>query len=358
MILTQLEVEGFRNIETLSLAPHPGLNLLTGDNGSGKSSVLEAIQCLSTGHSFRTRRARELISHSTDAFTLTALFHDPGTSRDHRAGLKRQRDGSVELRLDFNDVHSMAEVTRLLPVKSLTPDSHKLIQDGPEERRQFLDWGVFHMEPGFLNVWRQFKRSLSQRNQLLREGGSVKELRTWDGLFVDSAVKLDSYRKQYVNLLSTALADRMSKLNAMFHVELHYRSGWSADSELAELMISHLDYHRRMKTTTDGPHRAEMVLLSDGTYAKQVLSRGQQKVLVYLLHMSQLDILHEQAGRHAIVLCDDLTSELDENHSQQLISQLTDLQSQVFVSGVDLGVLQNQKHERFHMKHGVVEKVV
>jgi DNA replication and repair protein RecF len=358
VILTKLEVTSFRNINSISLVPHPSLNLITGDNGSGKSSILESVQCLSTGHSFRTRKARELIRKSSDAFTITALFHDPNTARDHRAGLKRHRDGTVELRLDFEEMNRIAEVTRLLPVKSLTPDSHKLIQEGPDERRAFLDWGVFHVEPTFFPLWQQFKRSLSQRNQLLRDRASLSELKSWDTLFLESANQLDEFRKSYVSSLAVALQNRLTTMHARFHVELSYKSGWSSDFTLAELLVKNVDYHRKMKTTTDGPHRAEMVMMTNDFPAKQTLSRGEQKVLVYLLHLAQLDLLQGKSNRQAVLLCDDLTSELDTEHSQQLIQQLIDLKGQIFVTGVDLSLLQSQKHERFHMINGDAKKVV
>lgn len=358
MILSKFGISDFRNIQQLSLNPHPHLNLITGNNGAGKSSILEAIQCLSTGHSFRTRKARELISKNAQSFTLTAQFTDPSNSREHRTGLLRNRDGSVELRLDFEEVKSIAEVTRMLPIKSLTPDSHQLIQEGPEERRQFLDWGVFHMEHGFLDVWRQFKRSLSQRNQLLRENQSLTEIQTWNGLFAESAEKLNDFRQQYVEQLSVALQIRLADTNARFHVELGYRPGWSDDSSLPEILIRNLDHHRRMKTTTDGPHRAEMIMICDGMPAKQMLSRGQQKVLVYLLHLSQLDLLAKQQARQAIVLCDDLTSELDPENATELIRQILTLKGQVFVSGVNLDVLRKQAYTEFHMEHGELKNVV
>ncbi len=358
MILTKLDVSSFRNIENVSFEPHSSLNLITGKNGAGKSSILESIQSLSTGRSFRTFKSKELIQHGLESFAVTALFHDPVTSRDHRAGLQKKRDGSSELRLDFEPIGSISEITRLLPVKSLTPDSHKLIQDGPDERRQFLDWGVFHVEPLFFDVWRQFKRSLSQRNQLLRENSNAKEIESWNVVYLESALALDRYRRDYVVLLAEALNKRMATLESTFHVELSYRQGWSQDFDLSELLVRNLDYHRRMKTTTDGPHRSDMVVSTDKIPAKQVLSRGQQKVLVYLLHLSQLDLLREKQSRQAVVLCDDLTSELDTEHSQKLVQQLVDLNSQIFISGVELSVLEGQKHERIHMINGESQKVV
>lgn len=358
MILTKLDITHFRNLDSFSLVPHRSLNLLSGDNGSGKSTVLEAIHCLSTGHSFRSRKPKELIQRSADAFSVTAFFHDPCTARDHRAGLMRSRSGSVELRLDFEEIKRVSEVTRLLPVKAVTPDSHKLIQDGPDERRAFIDWGVFHVEPAFFSVWQQFKRTLSQRNQLLRDGRSMTELDSWNAVFVESSTQLDAYRRSYVSALSKALEKRLNSMNARFHVELDYKSGWSSDFCLEDTLVKNLDYHRRMKTTTDGPHRAEMTMLTDKVPSKQILSRGEQKVLVYLLHLAQLDLLYNKLNRQAIVLCDDLTSELDTEHSVQLVEQLVNLQAQIFVTGVNLDDLQNQKHERFHMINGVAQKVV
>lgn len=358
MIITQLDISGFRNLTSFSAQPHPRLNLITGNNGAGKSSVLEAIQSISTGHSFRTRRPKELINKHFDYFSVAAAFCDPLSARNHRAGLKRTREGKVEVRLNFEEVQSIAEVTQLIPVKSLYPDSHKLIQEGPDERRQFLDWGLFHVEPRFFQVWKDFKRALLQRNTLLRETASIKDIRIWDAPYIDSALLLDGYRRNYVNDLSQALNRRIQDFPTMFHVELVYKGGWNQEQELAELMQNNIDYHRRMKTTTDGPHRAELLLTTDGLTAKQILSRGQQKTLVYLLHLAQLDLLRNNDKHQAIILCDDLTSELDTDHCHYLIDQLLELNGQIFVSGVELGVLTQQEHTMFHMEHGVIENIV
>jgi len=141
VLITRFDAAGFRNLSRLVLEPHPALTVLTGDNGSGKSSVLEAIYCLATGHTFRTRRVRDYLAFDQDALTLAAQLKDPRDDTEHRCGLSRQRDGDVQLRVDFETAKSFTAVARVMPVKALTPDSHRLIEEGPEERRRFLDWG-------------------------------------------------------------------------------------------------------------------------------------------------------------------------------------------------------------------------
>lgn len=358
MIISDFSITNIRSIKTASISAHPHLNLITGDNGSGKSSFLEALQCLSVGHSFRTRKVKELISHSEASFQVTGILTNPTDLRVYRAGLEKTRDGSSTIRINFEEQTSLAELTRLVPMKALTPESHQLIQDGPEVRRQFLDWGVFHVEHDFLNTWRTFRRALIQRNQLLRDGAPDKEIDVWDDSFIETAEAIDRYRKNYVDLIVSYLQQRSTFFNSMFHVELKYRSGWTVEKELRGLLTQNRLHHRKMKTTTDGPHRADLLVSCNNMVARQVLSRGQQKTLVYLLHLCQLDILKEKKSSNAIVICDDLVSELDPTNLQYVMEQLNQLDSQVFITGVNLDMLTELPHKGFHVKHGVVQNIV
>ena len=346
MILTAFEADGFRNLSGLALAPHPVLNVVLGANGAGKSSLLEAIQCLATGAGFRSRRYRDHLAHGADEYVLRADLVTPDGAGSHRCGVRRGRDGTLDARLDFQSVGSFVEIAKLVPVKVLTPESHLLVQGAPDERRRFVDWGCFHGDDGFVAAWRRYRRALSQRNELLREGGSDAEVRAWDEALARDGEALHALRAAYVADFADRVKKRTQGVDFPFHVKLDLRSGWSKGESLERVLVHNLDLHRRMKTTTDGPHRAELAIRADDHPARDVLSRGQQKLLVYLMHLAQLDVLAATGGEGAeatpsgaarpIVLCDDLGSELDEAAGSTLLDALTASGCQVFVSGTRL----------------------
>ncbi len=347
MILTQFQVINFRNLGSLTFKPVAGLNAIVGPNGAGKSSVLEAIHTLSAGHSFRTRKPRELISHEHEAFTVSGLLKDR-QEREHRCGMKRSRDGQIELRMNFEPIHSIAEISRAIPIKALTPESHELIQAGPTVRRQFMDWGAFHVEPDFYSQWKRYKRALSQRNQALRVGVPDAEVVSWNEELALSGAWIDGCRENYLAQLQPAFKRMLEQLSNDFTVELGYKRGFSIERSLLETLEKNLRQHQRFKTTTDGPHRAEITLTVGEHPAKQVLSRGQQKLVVYALHLAQLEVLHQQGDRHAIVLCDDLASELDKSNVALVLSLLASKPTQVFIAGTE----RLEQAENFEIQSG------
>ncbi len=335
MILTQFQVIDFRNLSSLNFAPSAGLNAIVGPNGAGKSSILEAIHTLSAGHSFRTRKARELIAHNAESFTVSGLLKDR-QQREHRCGMKRNNAGDVELRMNYEPVRSIAVISRAIPVKTLTSDSHALIQDGPTARRQFIDWGTFHENPDFFTQWKIFRRALAQRNQALRSGVSEAEVISWNNEFAAAGSWIDEQRSNYLSKLQPYFNNLLEELTTSFTVNLSYKRGFSEERSLLDTLDNNLRQHQRFRTTTDGPHRAELVMNVGDHPARQVLSRGQQKLVVYALHLAQLEVLHEDESRHAIVLCDDLASELDQENVSRVLDLLASRPTQVFIAGTEV----------------------
>ena len=359
MILIQVGISGFRNIQDAQFEPGPGFNLLKGSNGAGKTSVLEALQLLSAGHSFRTRKVKELVTLNHENLSVFAKLLDQDTETRHRAGILKKRSGETELKLDYQPLHSMSDMTRLLPVKSLFPDSHKLIQEGPSERRQFLDWGLFHVEPRFFNEWKIYRRTLEQRNSALRRMLSDPEISAWDAELIASGEKISYFRKTYVEELESWLVEYQRKFGIPGELSARYRPGWKSDLSLGEALELNFDQCRRFKTTTVGPHRAELAVEHNGIAARQIMSRGQQKLLVYALHFAQLGLYCERCSKRPIVLCDDLPAELDQINLNRVLTTLANMQLQTFItSSEDIKFPENSKSKVFHVEHGKMQEVI
>lgn len=147
MSLTRLLIRDFRNIETADLALSPGFNFLVGANGSGKTSVLEAIYTLGHGRAFRSLQIGRVIRHEQEAFVLHGRLQ--GEERETAIGLTKDKQGDSKVRIDGTDGHKVAELAHLMPMQLITPEGFTLLNGGPKYRRAFLDWGCFHNEPGF-----------------------------------------------------------------------------------------------------------------------------------------------------------------------------------------------------------------
>ncbi len=160
-------MQGFRNFSHVHICPNSHFNLFYGLNGSGKTSLLEGIYLLGFGRSFRSPHLNTLIHHESPAFsTFTQVTHNPANI--HSIGLEKYRQGRLKLKVDGEAVSSFSQMAVFCPVQIVCPDSFQLLTAGPQARRQFLDWGVFHVEHSFFGAWLNYIRALSQRNSLLR----------------------------------------------------------------------------------------------------------------------------------------------------------------------------------------------
>ncbi|MBS0389274.1 MAG: DNA replication/repair protein RecF, partial [Proteobacteria bacterium] len=168
MSLLALEVEGLRCLTKTRLELHPHVNLVTGANGAGKTSLLEAIYLLGRGRSFRTRLTERLIAHEARSLHVFGQTDDPNYPA---LGFGFDRQEGLRARVAGRDVKSLAELTVAFPVQVVDPGIHRLVEEGPAYRRRWLDWGVFHVEPGFVGAWTDYARNLKQRNAALKLRG-------------------------------------------------------------------------------------------------------------------------------------------------------------------------------------------
>ncbi len=348
MALSQLQIRHFRNIETASLTPAGGLNLIYGANGSGKTSVLEAIWYLSLGRSFRTHLAPRVIQHDQPLFTLFGRL-DQGD----RLGIQRQRDGDNEVRINGERPKRLAELATRMPLQLISPESFSLLLDGPKARREFIDWGAFHSDPQFLGVWSRYRRLLKQRNQLLRQPGAARQIGVWDAQMAHYGQWLTRLRSDWVNSLNGALEGIMEPFLPDVPIRVSFSQGWDVKTSLEQLLSQNLERDIQLGYTVSGPHKADLRLRVDKLPAQDALSRGQLKLLVCALKIAQGQILSQQQQRGCLYLVDDLASELDQGRRTLLLKQLQHTGSQVFVTAIEPEQLAMVPWDaRFHVEHG------
>jgi len=359
MLLTELAIDGLRCLSSFSLQPSSGINQIVGANGAGKTSVLEAIHIGATGHSFRSRKIRVLLGPDRDEFTIRMGLSDPVSGLSHQVGLQKSGAGDTKLRLDYQPLNSIVSVSQLLPVKVISPDSHQLVQEGPDLRRQFMDWGQFHVDPGFLEIWKNYRRALRQRNHILKLYANSPEVAAWDQKLSESGEALDVMRQSYITRLTAVLTDILQQIGLSSRVDMSYRRGWVADARLLDELVAEQAQSIKPAFTTVGPHRADLMLKVNKALAREVLSRGEQKLLVYALHLAQLALSIEITGRHPIVLIDDLAAELDEAHRTQVLEVLQSLGCQVFITGnKGLNGITGNNNQTVYLQDSKATKVV
>ncbi len=357
MKIAQVSGENFRQFERFELATAPRLNLITGANAAGKTTLLEALHCLGRGRSFRGANAGDLCRTGTKYWRVTAAGTGP-------EGLGEQLsvawgEHGYRLHINHRDDASLLELVQALPLQVLDPGAHRLLEEGPGYRRRFLDWGVFHVEPSFFPAWRRYQRALRQRNGALKRRAPDAETTAWDPELGVTADEIQRAREQTLPLLRERLGPLIRQLLGEGEWTLDLHSGWNRQQTLAEALRTHLKRDQRMGQTLEGPHRAELRLKLGGHATKHRVSRGQQKLLIAALVLAQSGLIQSVTGHAPLLLVDDFPAELGAPFQARLLDALRASNSQVFLTAIDAGnaPLDPAHDALFHVEQGGVERV-
>ena len=353
-IISELQVNRFRNLTSVTITPSPQFNIIYGENGAGKTSLLESIYYLGFGLSFRTHQAQRIIQHSADNFSVfTYLLEEEDKIP---AGIERTRSGERKIKIDGESVTTLSPLAKRLPLQLMSTVSYRFFFNGPKIRRQYLDWMLFHVEQSFYPAWQSFQKVLKQRNAGLKAGLPHDQLESWNTEFAALANEIDTLRLNTIALFKPIFFRLLEQLLPEHELSLVYSRGWKENASLLTLLASEFYRDLRLGFTQQGPQRADLRVFVDSTPAEDVLSQGQQKMVLYAFHLALGLLLKQEKGISPIYLIDDLASELDQNKRSCVINVLEQLNAQVFVTGVDpLDLAGAGEHSTvFHVEHGTV----
>lgn len=372
-MIERLQISHLRNLTQVNL-PSVACNVIIGVNGSGKTSLLEAIFLLSRGKSFRHHQPKRYIQHHQNTATVHAKINDGST-----LAIQKQADATTILRLNQTTVYNQSILTEQLPTLLIDPSTMDMLEQGSASRRQLLDWLVFHMKQGFHPQWVAYQRLLKQRNSLLKKTRhltqvQLAELRSWDKGLSNHAALIHHYRERIFEEWQPYFAKSITQLLPSYaeQLSLSYSAGYDTSIALDVQLDERLEQDLQLGYTRIGNHRADIHVhwrshgstkLNDALtnekidtdvnkalpvlkeQAANVLSRGEKKLLITALRLSQLPLLLNNADSdlstgHAtsqitpVVLLDDITAELDDRAIHILLSTLSKLPCQVFMTSL------------------------
>lgn len=338
-MITDLRLQHFRSYGDEAFEVSPGVNIVVGPNGSGKTNMLEAILLLCRGNSYRAKDA-ELVQFNQPWARLDTHLASGAmrtiklTPQDSPAKIY-ELDGKSYQRLNLE---------KTLPVVLFEPDHLRLLSGGPERRRDYLDDLLEQTIGGYGSLRRQYKRTLAQRNALLKKLSNQAEIFPWNLRLGELAGQIVRFRTQLGEQIDSQLGDLYKKLStSRIEVELQYGHRWAPEnyeSRLLKELDSSLALDQARGFTGAGPHREDLTIFYDGHSAQAVASRGEVRTIVLALKIIELQLLEAARGATPLLLLDDVFSELDGRRRHALTDHLVPYQTFITTTDADL-VLQN-----------------
>jgi len=312
-----LQGRGLRALKGFGLEPGPGCNWIIGENGVGKTTVLEAFYLLARGRSFRGRRLGPLVGWSERSAELEARV------RLGARGMRRRWKSGTGL-------EGSAEVGRAL-VRMIGDRAYELIEGGPVLRRRFVDWNILQVAPGYLEQWRRFRRVSAQRNAWLRGGG--RGVRVWDQGYAELHEAIDGARAAWIDRLQLELRPLVERLPALNGIGLRWRSSLGSAKTALEALEANLALDVQRGFSGSGPSRGDFSLERGGR--SWTGSRGENKALVVLMQIGAGRLMEQDTGIRSAWLIDDLRSELSQSYSSELLALVLRLGCQTVVTALE-----------------------
>jgi len=360
MSIEKLTVFNFRNLASEPIVFSDNINFVIGDNGSGKSSILEAIFYLGHGKSFRTSLIENLVMHNKVKFVVSAKDNKGlqlGVAKDFDTGL-------TEIRIDGEKHRQLSQLAKNVAVQVITPESFKLFFGGPKQRRRFIDLGLFHVKQSFSDSWKEFSRVLKQRNACLRNRADTEILNYWTQVFCQASVNVAKLRDDYIKELSAELKPWLVLMlpSLAKDISISYMQGWNSKKSLSDILEQNKEREIKSGFSLYGAQKFDVKFLTGNVIIDNQLSRGQQKLFLLALTFAQAKLIEKVKRVKPILLIDDVGAELDLNSRTLLNQAIEELDCQVIITAIDQVAVEplvpsDNNYKMFHVKHGLISAI-
>ncbi|WP_206485922.1 DNA replication/repair protein RecF [Thalassotalea sp. G2M2-11] len=356
MSVKELQAFNFRNLDSSKILLHEKLNFFIGDNGSGKSSLLESLFYLGHGKSFRSANVNSLINVANDSFVISVK-----TENDRQLGIKRTSVGETDIKINGVKHNKLSDLAKNLAVQVVTPESFKLFFGGPKERRKFVDLGLFHVKHSFPSNWKTFNRVLKQRNACLKARQNIEQYNYWTSEFCRLSEEIAAQRKEYIEHLREEFSTWLKLFlpNVEDDISIQYIQGWHSKKELSQVLLANKQKELEKGFSLFGAQKFDVRFLLNNLTLDQRLSRGQQKLFLLALTFAQTKLIEQGKRVKPILLIDDVGAELDVNSRAILADIDKYLDCQTIITAIDKVALEpmvpdNNNYNMFHVKHGKI----
>lgn len=355
MQIETIKLRNFRNYEELTLAPHPGVNILFGQNGSGKTNLLEAIHYCALGRSHRTSLDREVVRKGEIMAAVGVQLKKNGVRTDIAVKLTPAEIRRKTVFVDQKRASRLSDLMGRVQCVIFSPEDLMLVKQGPALRRRFLDMMLSQLSTGYFVALQQYQKALDQRNALLRDArrGEAVDQAMMDA-FEDAMARpcetIISMRRRFVQRVGSIASEKYGSVSGRKkeNFTIIYQCCLDDDADIVQQVKKHLNQSRREDgfrgTTGFGIHREDMELMLSGREMKVFASQGQIRTAALSMKLAQLEVFRQESGESPILLLDDVMSELDMTRRTRLLDEIDGVQT--FITCTDESDLEGCREKR------------
>jgi len=338
MYIKSIELKNFRNYESLNINFDKRINFIVGNNAQGKTNLLESIFMSSIGKSFRTSKDGEMIGFEKDFCKIKTVAKKNFSETEVEIILKR--DSGKFIKVDGINVARTSDLLDNIYIVIFSPEDLKIVKDEPEKRRKFINRELSIIKPSYYDALSNYKKVLIQRNIYLKEKNiDTSVLDIWNMQLAKYGSKIISMREDFINkidCISKKIHNNITdgKENLILEYDPNIKNQENLEEKIYEELKKSEENDFRLRTTTRGPHRDDIQFFIDGINVRSFGSQGQQRTAALSLKLAEIDLIKEETGENAVLLLDDVMSELDPTRQQFLIKSLSDIQ--LFITSTEI----------------------